>query len=313
MQKVEAGSLTILTDAKIRAIRAPQKGQVEVRDKSVPGLRVRVGSSGARSFVLRKSIAGRYRNIMLGRYSARFGLAEARKKARQLITDIELGADPAAILPSAPRPRAIPTVRSLWPDYRVAKAHLRSIREIERVFSRERIKDMASDYTPERGRAPEPAPAQRDPFADLKLRAAPRQPSLADARDIADRELALDKAVLRFARVTSQIVAERKQGRQEAPHQAQDFLEAGRALDELRTDGARDLRSAFVRDLQLIEETAAGHTRAAIPRWIGSGATAPTRSCAPIILSNSGGTSATGTRPSSGAGMSAPRARSRSR
>src|SRR5690606_19737076 len=116
MQKVEPGTITILTDAKIRAITKPEKGQVEIRDKSVPGLRIRVGSSGARAFVLRKTVAGRYRNITLGRYCERFGLAEARKKARQLISDIEFSADPAAALPSPVRRRAVPTVRSLWPD-----------------------------------------------------------------------------------------------------------------------------------------------------------------------------------------------------
>lgn len=136
MQKVEPGTITILTDAKIRAITKPDKGQVEVRDKSVPGLRIRVGSSGARAFVLRKTVAGRYRNITLGRYCERFGLAEARKKARQLISDIEFSADPATALPSPVRRRAVPTVRSLWPDYRAAKSHLRTIREVERVFER---------------------------------------------------------------------------------------------------------------------------------------------------------------------------------
>lgn len=135
--KVARSAATILTDAKILAIRRPENGQVEVRDKSVPGLRIRVGASGARTFVLRKTVAGRYRNITLGRYCERFGLAEARKKARQLISDIELDADPLASLP-APRRRVpvTPTIRSLWPDYKAAKSHLRKIKEVERVFER---------------------------------------------------------------------------------------------------------------------------------------------------------------------------------
>lgn len=147
--KVERSAATILTDAKILAIRRPEKGQVEVRDKSVPGLRIRVGASGSRTFVLRKTVAGRYRNITLGRYCERFGLAEARKKARQLLSDIELKADPLVSLP-APRRRihVTPTISSLWPEYKAAKAHLRKIKEVERVFMRHIIPafgDRAAD------------------------------------------------------------------------------------------------------------------------------------------------------------------------
>jgi integrase len=137
MSKVAPTELTILTDAKIRDLRRPKSGQIEVRDKSVPGLRIRVGKSGTKSFVLRKRVAGKYRNIALGRFSDRFGLAEARKKARQLLSDIESKADPLTALPQ-PRRRsaAALTVSSLWPQFKAAKANLRSIGEIERVFKR---------------------------------------------------------------------------------------------------------------------------------------------------------------------------------
>ena len=137
MSKVAPPEPVILTDAKIRDLRRPRSGQIEVRDKSVPGLRVRVGTSGTKSFVLRKRVAGKYRNIALGRFSDRFGLAEARKKARQLLSDIESKADPLAALPQ-PRRRsaAALTVNALWPEFKAAKVHLRSIGEIERVFKR---------------------------------------------------------------------------------------------------------------------------------------------------------------------------------
>lgn len=137
MSKVAPTELTVLTDAKIRSLRRPKSGQIEVRDKSVPGLRVRVGMSGTKSFVLRKRVAGKYRNVTIGRFSERFGLAEARKRARQILSDIELKADPLAALPQ-PRRRspATLTVSALWPQYKAAKSHLRSIGEIERVFKR---------------------------------------------------------------------------------------------------------------------------------------------------------------------------------
>lgn len=54
----------------------------------VPGLRVRLGVSGGRTFIVRKRIGGRVKTVTLGRYSPRFSLADARKKARTLLSDI---------------------------------------------------------------------------------------------------------------------------------------------------------------------------------------------------------------------------------
>jgi integrase len=128
---------TALTDAKIRALRAPETGQAEYVDAVVPGLRLRVGVSGAKSFVLRKRVAGKYRNITLGRYSERLPLAEARKRARQILSDVEVKADPVASLPKPQKRTAAGyTVNSLWPSYKKAKTHLRKAGEIERVFKR---------------------------------------------------------------------------------------------------------------------------------------------------------------------------------
>lgn len=125
-----------LTDAKIRGLKAPPEGQIEIKDAIVPGLRLRVGASGARTFLLRKRVAGVVRNITIGRYSDRFGLMDARKKARIVLSDIEAGGDPYQHVPKPTRGAAAGTLRGMWPDYRAAKADRRSIAEIERVFNR---------------------------------------------------------------------------------------------------------------------------------------------------------------------------------
>jgi integrase len=126
-----------LTDAKLKALKPAVSGQVEYPDSVVPGLRVRIGVSGTKSFILRKRVAGKWRNITLGRYSERFTLAAARKKARTLLTDIEFNADPVAALPTPRRHEpAGHTIRALWPDYKAAKSHLRRLCEVERVFKR---------------------------------------------------------------------------------------------------------------------------------------------------------------------------------
>jgi integrase len=121
-----------LTDSKVLGIKAPARGQVEHSDSDVPGLRIRVGSSGAKTFILRKRAAGRLHNITLGRYGPRFGVAEARRKARALISDLEAGK-----APPAKRSRGdVLTVRALLPAYLDSKAELRSADDIGRILRR---------------------------------------------------------------------------------------------------------------------------------------------------------------------------------
>jgi integrase len=126
-----------LSDAKILALKPPAAGQVEFPDSVVPGLRLRIGVSGVKTFMLRKRVAGKSRNITLGRYSERMTLNDARKKARQILSDVEMKADPVKALPKPQRVTVSGyTVRALWPGYRTSKSHLRKVKEIERVFER---------------------------------------------------------------------------------------------------------------------------------------------------------------------------------
>jgi len=124
---------TKLTDAKLQGLKAPAAGQAEVSDSDVPGLRIRLGKSGAKTFILRKRAGGKIKNITLGRYSPRFGLGEARKKARALISDLEAGKAPPA--PQRRLQASAGTIRALVPAYIASKAHLRSVKEVERVLN----------------------------------------------------------------------------------------------------------------------------------------------------------------------------------
>ena len=142
-----------------------------------------------------------------------------------------------------------------------------------RTLSRDRAKDMASDYSrdfadrraiiiPSAVIVPServaPAPPTRGMFDGLKLRVAP----IVDAESHAP--LRLSSAVQRYARATADILKMRGQGVEELPHQRVAFDAAGAALNTVRPDGARDLRGAFARDLGLIDEAANGRTTAAI-------------------------------------------------
>jgi len=132
-----------------------------------------------------------------------------------------------------------------------------------RTLSRERSKDMASDYA----RA----------FADRRaiILPQPRTPARQlDMFDQLDREAvpservreapSLERAVVGFAKATAEIVKVRQQGLAESPHQRAAFDAARHELDAVRPHAARDLRAAFVRDMQLIDDAAAGNIRGAI-------------------------------------------------
>jgi Ti-type conjugative transfer relaxase TraA len=151
--------------------------------------------------------------------------------------------------------------------------------KLVRAASRERGKDMASDYrVQESAKAAAP---KRGMFDGLKL-AVSRQalvepmPQLkraaklahvrvsARALDLAPARAELDKAVERFARVTKEIVDVRRAGGKELPHELDRYRQAHQDLDALRPGGANDLREAFGKSYKLTSEAAEGRTAGAI-------------------------------------------------
>jgi Ti-type conjugative transfer relaxase TraA len=156
--------------------------------------------------------------------------------------------------------------------------------KLVRTLSRERSKDMASDYTQDfvdrrQIRLPQPmverempTPA-RDPFAGLDLRPVTPPPGRAMFEGLALSQQSpnrgveptgLNNAVQRFARATADIMRMRKDGYSELPHQRIAYDKARDALNAVRSDAARDLRAAFARDMGLIEEAGQGRTSVAI-------------------------------------------------
>src|SRR5881275_3268905 len=77
----------MLTDAKVAAIRPPAAGQDEHRDAKVTGLRLRVGTSGKKSWIVRARAGEKVINKKLGSYPA-MGLSAARKAAEGLLEAI---------------------------------------------------------------------------------------------------------------------------------------------------------------------------------------------------------------------------------
>jgi len=112
--------------------------------------------------------------------------------------------------------------------------------------SRERGKDMASDYR-----------VQRGPGIS-GLRSSVR--SLAAASACSE----LEEAIERFARLTKEIVEIRREGGKESPDELANYRSAGEALDALCPGGATELREAFGQSEALTRDAAEGRTARAI-------------------------------------------------
>jgi integrase len=84
----------ILTDSKVRGLKAPKGKRLEVADTLVPGLRIRVTAS-SKTWVLRQRAGGKVRTMTIGPFgdgAAEFTLAAARTKTVEMQATIAGGA-----------------------------------------------------------------------------------------------------------------------------------------------------------------------------------------------------------------------------
>lgn len=126
-----------LTDAKIAGLKAPTAGQIELADGIVPGLRLRMGASGIKTYILRKRVQGKWLNVTIGRHGPSFTLAHARKKARDLLVDVEQGKSIARKAGAKRKgSKGVGTVAELYETYlaQQIEGKKRSAREFDRVF-----------------------------------------------------------------------------------------------------------------------------------------------------------------------------------
>ena len=157
-------------------------------------------------------------------------------------------------------------------------------RQLVRALSRDRGKDMASDYAkPEQDQARAFADRREIRFPELarqaveKVRAKTRglfdgfrpkpaaERSMSPERSAAERPLppSQAKAIERYARAGADIGRMIEKGLPVLAHQEQALAKAGDALDQVRPHAARDLASALARDPKLIEQAAGGNTSGA--------------------------------------------------
>ncbi|HEX4738819.1 MAG TPA: Ti-type conjugative transfer relaxase TraA [Allosphingosinicella sp.] len=128
--------------------------------------------------------------------------------------------------------------------------------KLVRTLSRERGKDMASDYlSSDRAQDTKIQPPPRDPFAGLKLGAVARaEPA----------RTPLDLAVERAGRAVADIMRLQRQEMAPLPHQLVARDKAVEALRAIHPEASQDLTSAFRGDRSLVDEAANGRTARAI-------------------------------------------------
>ena len=102
-----------LTDAVVKRLTSPAKGQVDYFDRGYPGLALRLSYGGGRSWVFFYRTGGKLRRMTLGTYPA-LGLAEAREAWREARENAQAGRDPAKKRNAASSPTDFKGVAAQW-------------------------------------------------------------------------------------------------------------------------------------------------------------------------------------------------------
>lgn len=140
--------------------------------------------------------------------------------------------------------------------------------KLTRVLSRERAKDMASDFAERRDiRVPAsmqpkaPPQRQRGMFDGFKPATPARQPA-APAREVG--QLDQHGAIERHARAAADVMRMNDRGLPVLAHQRRALEETREALGKVSAHAAKDLERAYAREPGLASDTASGRTQRAI-------------------------------------------------
>ncbi|MGZ2258883.1 tyrosine-type recombinase/integrase [Roseobacter sp. A03A-229] len=112
-----------LTTKFIEGVKPDPSKRLEFRDELMPGLKLRISTSGTKTFCLHKRINGKMRRLTIGRFPV-MSLAEARERVRQVLYDIETGRFEGR---TGVEVETKPTLGAVIPDYmeKYAKVHNR--------------------------------------------------------------------------------------------------------------------------------------------------------------------------------------------
>ena len=125
-----------LTDSTIRAL-APSDRQRDYWCVSPKGFGVRVSPGGRKTFVVRYRVAGRRRRVALGTYPT-LTLADARRRAQQVLGEVASGKDPGQVRQDARDAGTFGDLAQLYLD-KHARAKKRSWRQDRRIIENELV------------------------------------------------------------------------------------------------------------------------------------------------------------------------------
>jgi hypothetical protein len=185
------------TDQMLERLRPPTSGRIELGDEVVPGLVLRVTTSGVKSFSViykvpgeggvsatGRLLAGRQHRITLGQYPL-LGLAQARERARELLGTVSEGRDPRPERREANLLRHTNTVETVARRFieQDAKRTVASWQNIQRVLDLHVIPRLGGGTeVGDRRRQPAARPAQGATQVSARARPAPIRPRLGDHR-----------------------------------------------------------------------------------------------------------------------------------
>ena len=132
-----------LTVRTVEAVK-PEEKDVILWDSEIPSFGLKVTPKGKRSFILFYRTADHtQRKPTIGSYPA-LKPEQARRIAQDMLADVRRGGDPSGERRASRATRAQGTVAELLPSFLEAKAHLRSIGEMERIFKKDILPAIGS-------------------------------------------------------------------------------------------------------------------------------------------------------------------------
>ncbi|KKL13232.1 hypothetical protein LCGC14_2527820 [marine sediment metagenome] len=123
-----------LTTKFIETRKSDPEKRIDFRDTVVPGLVLRVSTSGTKTFSFHKRIGGKMKRLTIGRFGT-FTLTQARERARQILYEVETGRFVAS---TGIEFDIKPTLGEVIPDYIVkhAKVHNRDWKNKARLLGK---------------------------------------------------------------------------------------------------------------------------------------------------------------------------------
>lgn len=216
------------------------------------------GAAAAEGLAARIAARVQERALEMRSAEARPQRDAAQEKGREVGRDAEMSAAPEPAAPSreiaasaAPAREPGMSMRGMFDGLKLGTGRGA---EDGRVAGTER--QLEGDRVQERSAEPRPAPAQRDPFAGLRLSvAAPEQAQEQDRLGAPQRDAAsqrgtadLARAAERYARAWSDAERMRAQDLPVLEYQRKALRDAEMALESARPGSVRDLQSAFQHD-----------------------------------------------------------------